>query len=221
MMGYFYKILLFGLFLAISLGVNCCFEKSDIQTHSREIWEERTERYLDRVATDACMEIDNAQRQYEEALKQQNEIDTVAVKDTMRLYESRYLEARSVRDTTLQIIWEAEEKLAYNDPIFEKYKDIYRQVLSITEPYERAAENLELARGKGACEAKEAIERGNHNLDVVVSYLNLLRIPKDERSEADNRTLRRVYDFCAKAENKGWNSGLSSRLVEHMENLDK
>lgn len=208
----YFKILLLGGLLLLLIGfiVKRCINK----TCSKEIWEYRTERYLDRVATNAVIMFNDAKQRYEDALKQKKEIDTVALHDTINMFEPQYLDTKSFRDSILQLIWKAQETMSHEDPIYKKYVAIYKQTLSVTEPYERALEKLELARGKGVKEAKEALTKADHNLDVILYYMNL------KNTKANRATLRTIYDFCEDAERHGWYDNMSSRFVEYMEKLE-
>ena len=59
------------------------------QSKSREIWEYRTERYLDWISTDADLRLREAQEAYDEACKKQSAADSVSAKKTIRQYIQR------------------------------------------------------------------------------------------------------------------------------------
>jgi len=65
----YFTVLLLVTAMACILG---CGNKSNSQAKSREIWEYRTERYLDRVATEADLRLGEAQEVYDDACKKQN-----------------------------------------------------------------------------------------------------------------------------------------------------
>ena len=67
------KNYLTGLLLVAAIACMIgCGNKSNSQTKTKEIWEYRTERYLDWIATDADLRLREAQEIYDEACKKQD-----------------------------------------------------------------------------------------------------------------------------------------------------
>ena len=105
--------------------------------------------------------------------------------------------------------------IVYNDAR-EEYDEAYKKKKEADALSDTAA----IRKYKSQCmEVKARMDRAKHNLDLIISYMNLLCVPRKDRTPADNAILDSIYDFCCDLENKGWNN-TSSRFVEHMQALD-
>jgi tetratricopeptide (TPR) repeat protein len=214
------KNYLIGLLMLAALAclLGCGNNKSS-KSKVRPIWEYRTERYLERVATEADLSLREAQEIYREACEKQSAADSVSAKDTIRLYEARYVEAKE----RLEEAWSHVDRWYEYDEDYEmayaKYEELSKSFIVTIEIYERAMEVLRTARGEMVRVAKADLDDVESARMKIATYRDILNTPSEEWTQEDSVSLDHIYKFCRKAESEGWGYNISTRLVRYMQEL--
>ena len=205
------KYLLTGLLFATStLLMTGCKNNKNNTLSSQDIREYRTERYLDRVATDANLELTKAEEEYNIAIQEQQNTDSTAAKKVINKYEPVYLEAKAKQNKAMLSLNNDNESILHEQ----------KNVNPIVERYEQAIQELEIARGNGVQEAKNNFETARSNARKILSYRRIFNTPIEERTKEDSTILSNFYKFCRSASNKGWGDGISAKLIKYMDELD-
>lgn len=208
------------LLVTIIVYMSGCGNNRSSQPKPRKNWEYRTERYLDRVATEADLSFGEAQDKYREACEKQNAADSVSAKDTISKYEPQYVKAKALlKDAELRLDRWYEYDEDY-ETAYARYDDLLKEFIVTIETCERAMEELATARGELVREAETNLEKAQSARMTIATYRGILNTPSEEWTQEDSVLLDHIYDFCRKAEREGWGYNISRRLVEYMQDVE-